>query len=67
MNCDFCVSVWEPYVVKKLLEYAHSRRNDVSAMYNSFLWKTEHFHLQGDGTTWEIHLRTRLRVKVVPP
>ena len=24
-------------------------------------------HLQGDGTTWEIHLGTRLRVKVVPP
>ena len=25
------------------------------------------FYLQGDGTTWEIHLGTRLRVKVVPP
>ena len=24
-------------------------------------------NLQGDGTTWEIHLGTRLRVKVVPP
>ena len=23
--------------------------------------------LQGDGTTWEIHLGTRLRVKVVSP
>ena len=25
------------------------------------------WYLQGDGTTWEIHLGTRLRVKVVPP
>ena len=25
------------------------------------------FSRQGDGTTWEIHLGTRLRVKVVPP
>ena len=24
-------------------------------------------NLQGDGMTWEIHLGTRLRVKVVPP
>ena len=24
-------------------------------------------NLQGDGTTWEIHLGTRLCVKVVPP
>ena len=24
-------------------------------------------HLQGDGMTWEIHLGTKLRVKVVPP
>ena len=25
------------------------------------------FILLGDGNTWEIHLGTRLRVKVVPP
>ena len=24
-------------------------------------------NLQGDGTTWEIHLGTKLHVKVIPP
>ena len=33
----------------------------------SFNLKTIYFILQGDGTTWEIHLGTRLCVKVVPP
>lgn len=40
---DFCVSAWEPHLVKKLLEYAHSRRGEVKLLYKNFLHKTESF------------------------
>ena len=32
-----------------------------------FILVSTKVHLQGDGTTWEIHSGMRLRVKVVPP
>ena len=32
---DFCLSVWEPHLIKKLLEYAHSRRGEVQLLYNN--------------------------------
>lgn len=40
---DFSISMWEPYLIKKLLEYAHSRQNKVNVIYERFLKKTENF------------------------
>lgn len=40
---EFCISMWEPYLVKKLLEYAHSRKNEANLIYERFLKKTETF------------------------
>ena len=42
---DFCISVWEPHLVKKLLEYAHSRRGEVQVLYKNVLKKQKNLSL----------------------
>lgn len=42
--CDFCITVWELYLVKRLLEYAHSRKDAVTLLlYSSLLRKSCNF------------------------
>lgn len=40
---NFCITVWEPRLIKKLFEYAHSRKGEVQVLYKNFLQKTKSF------------------------
>ena len=42
---EFCITVWEPYLVTKLLECALSRRGGVTRLYQHFLKTTETFSM----------------------
>lgn len=38
---DFCVTMWEPYLKKKLLEFAHYRKGNVQLLFEQFQRKTQ--------------------------
>lgn len=40
---EFCISVWEMYLIKKLLDYAYGRKNEVHILYSSLLKKNINF------------------------
>lgn len=42
--CDFCISVWELYLVKRLLDYAYERKDEVALLYTSLLRKIINFN-----------------------
>lgn len=40
---DFCISMWEPYLARKLLDFGNSRRREVQILYDQFKQKTDGF------------------------
>ena len=41
--CEFCIAVWEMYLVKRLLDYAYGRRNAVFILSSNLLKKSTKF------------------------